>query len=162
MKEDIYKKLIDDGIVKGILIETCLGCGAPTTEKGAAADGIPYKDCGCPAGTGIRWSRRALDSLVGRVAVEYDTIEDVTLEHCGYLLYKISHEMCKLHIIMDEEMLNLCDRSAEMVELAKVLGQVCEKHRLAISKCQCSGSSMSVSRLSNGQLMLEAIMIRLM
>jgi hypothetical protein len=40
-----YHKLIAEGEKLGFLIEICAGCGQPTSGR----------DCGCPAGTRLRW-----------------------------------------------------------------------------------------------------------
>ena len=43
-----YHKLIREGEKSGFLIEVCAGCGSPTSGR----------DCGCPAGTSLRWNKK--------------------------------------------------------------------------------------------------------
>ena len=62
MNEETRIKIINDGIRNGMLIEICLGCGRPITEKGARQSG--RKQCNdCPAGSGIDWNPKALEAI---------------------------------------------------------------------------------------------------
>lgn len=45
IKQSLYS-LIRKGQDDGLLIEVCSGCGSPTNDR----------DCGCPAGTSLRWN----------------------------------------------------------------------------------------------------------
>lgn len=44
-KKRSYQHLIKEGEQRDFLIEVCSGCGEPTSGR----------DCGCPAGTSLRW-----------------------------------------------------------------------------------------------------------
>lgn len=62
MTEKTRTQIINDGIENGILIVTCLGCGRPTTAKGAKLSGL--KECNdCPAGSGLSWNPKALKAV---------------------------------------------------------------------------------------------------
>jgi hypothetical protein len=45
------KKCNSDKKFKLKEVTRCLGCGKPYTEIDAELLGVPYRDCGCPAGT---------------------------------------------------------------------------------------------------------------
>ena len=78
MTDETKDKIIDDAVEMGFLIEVCSSCGESLTSEGAAFEGEKYRDCGCSAGSSLRWNRRVMDWWEAAKLSENKTDEKVS------------------------------------------------------------------------------------